>query len=145
MLIANIYMYSRWEYYTTLPAPNYHKIYNRTKTPTMPLDTSSNKGGAEGAVKAGTSTVSATALLDSHHTLSHTNTARQRCRWYHQDCRWSCRHSWSWSRRDHQQHHRHQGRRRWSSRHHRRYRRCWQLRWQGSRECWPGKEELVKG
>jgi hypothetical protein len=71
-------------------------------------------------------------------------TDRKRPRRHHQD-RWRPRwHSRPRRRRDHQQHHRHQSSRRWSPGHHWRHRGWRQLCWQGCRERWSGKEELVK-
>lgn len=48
---------------TSPTKPHQNQNRNQTKT-TMPIDTGSNKGGAEGAVKAGTSTVCQTPLLE---------------------------------------------------------------------------------
>ena len=130
----------------TLPTtPHPSQINDQTKT-TMPIDTGSNKGGAEGAVKAGTSTVRSIFISISkiHMSFSNTSTGRKRPRRHHQDRRRPRRHSWPRRRRDHQQHHRHQGCRRRSPGHYWRHRGWRQLCWQGRRERRPGEEELVK-
>ena len=98
---------------------------NTTKTPTqhpqittMSLNSNNNNKGAEGIAKSGTSMVSPNIKQSHTHTTAITNknlTARQRSRRHHKDCWWNRWNRRPRSRRHDQQHHRHQGCRRWTA------------------------------